>query len=479
MAVLDGLNNKVFYYFEQICGIPHASYHEKAISDYLVEFAKEHNLEYYQDELFNVIIIKEASEGYESIDPIIIQGHMDMVAEHDSEIDIDMLSDPLDIYIDGDYIKAKGTTLGGDDGIAVAMALAILDDDKLAHPRIEFVCTVSEEVGMDGAREIDVSMLKGKKLLNIDSEEEGIFTCGCAGGAVVSIELLVNKQEPVDATPIEIDVTGCTGGHSGTSIIYGRANANRMLLRLLTAASAAGDITIAELAGGNKDNVITREASATIYAIDNEEAVIAAIECEARNLMSEYYKTDPDMDIMISHPQVSPKCISTIDTLKVIGLMNSLPNGIIAMNQILPDQVETSLNLGVIKLSNNAFKLSYCVRSNTDSSFDFLVCRMKSAALVAGARTTIVGRYYAWPYKKNSVFRDELVKLYKDMYDKEPKIETIHAGVECSLFVKKIDDIDCISIGPDILDIHSSREALSISSTKRVYEFVINYLQKK
>jgi len=479
MAVLAGYKpENVMKYFEEICSIPHPSYKEQKISDYLVEFAKAHNLEYRQDELFNVIMIKEASKGYEDAAPIIIQGHMDMVAEQDADCKKNMDEEGLDLFVDGDYIGAKGTTLGGDDGIAVAFALAILDDDSLKHPRIEFVCTVSEEVGMEGAAGIDVSDLQGKLLLNLDSEEEGHFLAGCAGGSRLDIDLPV-KTEQVSGSKIVIDVAGCTGGHSGVEIHRGRANANHILNRILTTAISKTGIFIQEYAGGSKDNAITRECSAVIVCT-NAGKIMEAIQTEAEAIKNEYAVTDPEMTItIVNKGSTTATGVNVNDSAKMVALVNSLPNGVQAMSHDIEGLTETSLNLGVLKLTDKNFRVTFSCRSSVGSAHDALVTKCENIASAFGATYSEHGKYPAWEYKRESKFRDELIAIYKEMFDSEPIVETMHAGVECGLLSAKIPGLECISIGPEMHDIHTPKERLSISSSERLYNYVVKVLEHK
>lgn len=479
MAVLSGLKpEKVFEYFEEICAIPHPSYEEKAISDYLVGFAKEHKLTYYQDELYNVIMIKEASAGYENVEPIIIQGHMDMVCEQESDCSKDMHTEGLDLYIDGDFVKAKGTTLGGDDGIAVAMALAILDDDSLKHPKLEFICTVSEEVGMEGAAGIDLSHVKGSRLLNLDSEEEGVFLAGCAGGSHVEIKLEVQRVE-VEKQIVSIDIDNLAGGHSGTEIHKGHANANILMNRLLTAVEGYNLISFA---GGSKDNAITRKCSAEIAVLPgNAEAVEEILLAEAESIASEYAITDPNMEIEIGVLEAQKKVDALDETTSqwVVSLINALPNGVIAMSQDIPGLTETSLNLGITKLEEGQLSLVYSLRSNVDSALAALSRRVESIATAFGAKLIQGGEYPAWEFLRVSPLREQMVKLYKDMYGVEPKVEIMHAGVECGLLSAKKPGLDCVSMGPALYDIHTPSERMSISSVERVYEFVTRLIEMK
>ena len=470
MAVLSNCKpERVFHYFEEICNIPHPSYHEEKISAYLVEFAKAHNLEYYTDELYNVIMIKEASEGMENVAPIILQGHMDMVAEQDPDCTKDMLKEGLDLEVVDGYVTAKGTTLGGDDGIAVAMALALLEDETLKHPRLEVIITVSEEVGMEGAAGIDVSMIQGRKLLNLDSEEEGHFLAGCAGGCRMELEYPA-KKEQVKGNLVSVEINDCIGGHSGTEIDKGRANATLMVNRMLAAAVEVADVNLVDFVGGTKDNAIPRATSAKV--VTTAEAV-KAMEAEAAAIKNEFAVTDPEMKIDIkSQGEALVEAVSAADTKRMIQLLSSMPDGVQTMSHDIEGLVETSLNLGIVKTEEGKIVLEQSVRSSVESSKMLLIKKLETIAKAFGARHTSGGQYPGWQFRQHSELRDHMVEVYKKLYGKEPRIEAIHAGLECGLLSKKIEDLDCISIGPDMQDIHSTKEKLSVSSTKNVWEYV-------
>ena len=475
MAVLDNLKpERVFHYFEEICSIPHPSYHEEKISAYLVDFAKSHNLEYYQDDLYNVIMIKEASEGMENVSPLILQGHMDMVAEQEPDCTKDMMTEGLDIEVVDGFVTAKGTTLGGDDGIAVAMALAILEDDTLKHPRLEVIITVSEEVGMEGAAGIDVSMLKGRKLLNLDSEEEGHFLCGCAGGCRMDIEYPF-KKEKVQGTVVTINVNDCTGGHSGTEIIKGRANATQVANRILSSGIEAADVCLIDYVGGTKDNAIPRATTAKV--VTNESAV-KAMEDEAKAIKNEYAITDPQMNIEITtEGEKQEDGVNAQDTKRIVQLILSLPNGVQAMSHDIEGLVETSLNLGILNLLEDELKFSFSLRSSVDSAKEALKRKVRMIAEAYGCKTSTHGEYPAWEFKRESTFRDELVALYKEMTGEAPIVETMHAGVECGLLASKLPGLDAVSIGPELYDIHTPKERLSIASTERIYNYVRSVIE--
>lgn len=480
MSVLEGLEpREVFHYFEEISKIPRPSYKEEKISNYLVEFAKAHSLEYYQDGLNNVIIIKEATSGYEEVEPVIIQGHMDMVCEKEPDCTIDFEKDPLSLQIEGDYIMANGTTLGGDDGIAVAYALAILDSDTIAHPRLEFICTVSEEVGMEGAKGIDVSMLKGKKLLNLDSEDEGMMLVSCAGGCSAEC-VLPAEWEKAAGQEVIIHVSGLKGGHSGAEIDKGRANSNLLLGRILLELSEVFSYQIRELCGGNKDNAIPRESKAVILVQNQAKKLANHIEEIAEEIGKEFSTSDPDIRVTVTVVESSEAEVLTADaTRKSVVLLNLLPNGIQRMSDDIQGLVETSLNLGVMNLQHENLSLRYAVRSSVGTEKKYLLKKLTALTEEFGGSVTCTGDYPAWEYRKESKFREDMVRIFREMYGYEPKVEAIHAGLECGILAGKIQNLDGVSIGPDMIAIHTTEEKLSISSTQRVWEYILKVLACK
>ena len=481
MGVLSDLEPKeVFGYFEEICGIPHPSYKEKQLSDYCVKFAESRGLEVHQDSLGNIIIIKEATAGYESVEPLIIQGHLDMVCEKEPGCDIDFEKDGLRLYVDGDYVAARGTTLGGDDGIAIAMALAILGSDSLEHPRIEAVFTVSEEVGMEGASAIDLSVLRGHKLLNLDSEEEGYLLTSCAGGCRANIFLPVSYETRYGKR-YRISVKGLTGGHSGAEIDKGRANSNLVLGRLLLALEGALDFGIESMSGGLKDNAIPRESAVSVVVDGEAEEKLKALMAETEAVIrSEYAVTEPDLHITAQPDGETEARTLTGDCREaVITLINLLPNGIQSMSADIKGLVETSLNLGILKLTESQLELHYAVRSSVQTAKEFVVEKLRCLTKILGGDLTLEGVYPAWEYRKDSVLRDDMVRIYKEMFGKEPVIQAIHAGLECGLLAGKIENLDAVSIGPDMSGIHTTEERLSISSTGRMWEYVTEIIRQK
>jgi dipeptidase D len=405
----------------------------------------------------------------ENVPPIILQGHMDMVAEQDPDCTKDMLTEGLDLEVVDGYVTAKGTTLGGDDGIAVAMALALLEDETLKHPRLEVIITVSEEVGMEGAAGIDVSMIQGRKLLNLDSEEEGHFLAGCAGGCRMELEYSAKKKQ-VKGNLVSVEINDCTGGHSGTEIDKGRANATLMVNRMLAAALEVSDVNLVDFVGGTKDNAIPRATSAKV--VTSAEAV-KAMEAEAAAIKNEFAVTDPEMKIEIKNEgDVAVDGVSAADTKKMIELLSCMPDGVQAMSHDIEGLVETSLNLGILKLTDDGLNFSCALRSSVDSAKAALMRKVTMVGNAFGCKISTHGQYPAWEYKRDSSFRDELVALYEEMTGDKALVETLHAGVECGLLASKLPGLDAVSIGPEMHDIHTPKERLGIASTERIYNYV-------
>lgn len=480
MGVLEGLKpNKVFQYFEDITQIPHGSGNIRQISDYLVDFAKARALKYRQDEMYNVIIWKDGSKGYETSEPVILQGHIDMVAVKVDGCDKDMEKEGLDLEVNGDLISAKGTSLGGDDGIAVAYALAILDDNSIAHPPIEAIFTVDEEIGMLGADFIDVSDLKGRLFMNMDSEDEGIFTVSCAGGASVTCNFPY-KTEMINAPVIEIRMDSFVGGHSGVEIDKGRVNANCAMGRILLNLFQNLGMRLVTVNGGEKDNAIATFSEAAIAVLpETLDKAKQIIEDTFQEIKEEYKTVEPNAKIITNVLDENLiEALSGASTLAVIiGLVN-MPNGIQRMNPEVEDMVQTSLNLGIVRTDMDAVRLSYSVRSSKESEKNFLIEKLRSMTEIFGGEIKCEGVYPGWEYRTDSRLRDTAVEAYKSLYDgKEPVVEGIHAGLECGLFASKINDLDAVSFGPDMRNVHTTDEKLSISSTERTWKLLLKILE--
>jgi len=465
----------VFGYFEKLCSIPHGSRNTKMISDYLVSFAKEHELKYIQDEDNNVILFGEGTCGMEDHDPVIIQGHMDMVCEKDADCPLDMAVDGLDVTHDERFVFANGTTLGGDNGIAVAYGMALLADKTIAHPPLEVVITVDEEIGLLGANSIDLSVLKGRTLINIDSEEEGIFTVSCAGGARATISLPVERRA-VYGPCIRLTVDGLRSGHSGAEIHKNRANANKVMGEFMSRIQKLMPLCLTSLSGGTKDNVITHSCQATLVAMGIHLERINDIAAQLQAEIREQYDEPDAMVQAFDVDALGGNSLTTEWTAKVIGLLCAAPNGVQKWSDDIPGLVQTSLNMGVTKLGDR-FNVTFSVRSSVNSEKIELLEQLKKLCEFYEGSYSVSGEYPAWEYKKESALRNTMVKVYTDLYGKEPKVVALHAGLECGLFSEKLPDLDCISIGPDMYDIHTSRERLDIASTERTWNFLLEVLK--
>ena len=465
----------VFGYFEEICAIPHGSRNTKAISDYLVSFAKDRGLRYIQDDANNVIIFQDGTCGYEDHAPVILQGHMDMVCEKDASCPLDMAVDGLDIAHDGRHVFARGTTLGGDNGIAVAYALALLDDTSIPHPPLEVVITVDEEIGMLGAAVIDLSELKGRLLLNLDSEDEGVFTVSCAGGATATINLEAERRA-VYGPCVRLCVDGLQGGHSGAEIHKNRGNANKIMGEFLSRIQALMPLCLTSFAGGAKDNAIPRSCQANVVAmginLERINGIAETLQAEVRAQYNEPEATVQAFDL----DALGGNALSTELTAKVIGLLCSAPNGVQAMSEEMPGLVQTSLNMGIAKLGST-MKMTFSVRSSVNQEKQELLGKLQELAKFYDASYSQMGEYPAWEYKADSKLRSIMVDTYKRLYGKEPEVLAIHAGLECGLLGEKLPGLDCVSIGPQMQDIHTSREKLDIASTERTWHFLLEILK--
>ena len=481
MSVLGNLEPKsVFGYFEDICKIPHGSGNMDKISQFCVDFAKEHGLEYIQDDMKNVIIIKDATPGYEEVEPLILQGHLDMVCEKRPDKEKDFLTEGIDVCTDGENIWADGTTLGGDNGIAVAYGLALLAAKDLQHPRLEMVLTVDEETGLYGAEAIDMSMLKGKKLINLDSEEEGIFTVGCAGGLTLACDIPMFTEE-ADGEVYELKVTGLLGGHSGAEIHKGRGNSNVILGRVLLAIGQKIGLEIIKMEGGSKDNAIPRNSVAEILVgAEDVKKLEELVKEQEAILKNEFHASDAGVAL-----ELAAKGMATVEVLdatsKVSALhaLNNIPNGIQAYSMDIEGLVETSLNMGIMTQDSESLKMSFAVRSSIESAKHYLTDRVLLFVDMLGGNCEIKGDYPGWAYNPKSDLRETFIKVYREMYASEPVVEAIHAGLECGLFTKKIDGLDSISIGPNMHNVHTSEETLEVGSVQRTWEFLCRVIAEK
>lgn len=477
MGVLSGLApNEVFRYFEEISAVPRGSGYRVKIADYCENFAKEKGLFVYRDSANNVVIKKDASKGYENAEPIILQGHLDMVWQKDEDCKKDLENEGIDLYVDGDFISAKGTTLGADNGIAVAMTMAILADDTLSHPKIEAVFTTDEEIGMLGAKELDTQVLSAKKMINVDSEEPGVITVSCAGGSDFTMTIPYSR-EVATGEKVVITLKGLKGGHSGIEIDSGRVNANILAGRVLGHLASKYDFDMAEIVGGNRANAIANLCRIELVTDDAQEFVreareyIAAVKTE---ISSKEENFDAEIEVLENREyKVFGKC----EKDKLIYALALAPNGVQEMSAEIENLVETSLNLGILETKETEISMTFALRSSKKTALFALSEKLEIFARCLGLKAETSGFYPPWEFKKNSKMQELCTKVYEEMTGEKPKIEAIHAGLECAVFAGAIDGFDCISIGPRVLDAHTTSEKLSISSTKEIYDLLINILK--
>lgn len=474
MAVLENLEpQSVFRFFQEICQIPRGTFDTKRISDYCVAFAEERGLEVIQDEVNNVIIKKPGTAGYEDSEPVILQGHLDMVCEKTADSDHDFKKDGIEIYVEDGFLRAKNTTLGGDNGIAVAMAMAVLDSKDIPHPPIEALFTVDEEDGMGGAHAVDLSQLKGRKLINIDSEEEGILTTGCAGGIQFESVLPV-KKEKKSGSLVTFRIHGLLGGHSGAEIHKQRGNSNKMMGRFLYRLSKEIGLNLVSVNGGRKDNVITLDTTAEFLVAEAAGSAVLEKAEEMKKIWdNEFMGEEPGLKVDTSVSGVTDcQVFDTASTDNVIAYLELCPNGLQEFSRKLEGVVETSLNIGVVETKEDCVRMLFQIRSSVETRKHQLKEQLEVCTKLTGGEGKVIGEYPAWQYDPNSKLRQIMVDTYKELYGKEPVVSAIHAGLECGLFLGKRPDLDCVSFGPDLRDVHSVNEALNLASTQRSWDYL-------
>lgn len=475
--VLNGLNpSLVFKYFEEISQIPRGSKNEKEISNFLYKFAKDLNLEVIQDEHLNIIIRKPATKGYENCPGVILQGHMDMVCEKNKDVDHDFEKDPIDLRIIDDMIYANGTTLGADNGIAVAMSMAVLASNDLAHPALEVLITSDEEAGMTGAMNLDGELLKGKYIINLDSEEEGYLLVSCAGGNRSYVTLPLTYK-PVDENKqaLLVEVKGLLGGHSGMDIIKQRANSNVVMGRVLNLLDVNYDLV--EVNGGSKNNAIPRECESKVVVDKNQvDAFKASLSKIEEILKNEFRTTDPGLKIVVEEASAD-KVLTDECKSKALLLLNLIPNGIQTQSMDIEGLVESSTNLGVVKTSEDKMSFESAVRSSVATLRESINDKTKLLANSVGANIEITDGYPAWEYVKDSKLEHICVDVYEKLTGKKPVITAIHAGLECGLLLSKMNGAEAISMGPNMFEVHTPNEHVSISSIKNVWDYLVKVLE--
>ena len=459
MGLLNNLEpQNVFSYFETICAIPHGSGNTSAIVDYCVRFAEERGLSWYRDTANNLVIRKPASPGYENSETIILPGHTDMVCEKNPDVDFDFTKDGIKLIVDGDTLRADGTTLGGDNGIAVAMCLAILDDKTLAHPPLEVLLTADEEIGMLGAFDFDCSQLTGHKLINLDSEYEGVLMCSCAGGANAYSRIPV-QRENAELELVELEISGLTSGHSGVEIDKGRANSNVLMARLLHGLAEKVDYRLVKLDGGSRETAIASKSVAVIGVTDGgAETVLAEVEKLGMVFKKEYATTEPAMVVAAkAGTRETVNALTAADTALAQQVLLALPDSVQAMSMDMPGLVQTSLNFGILRLEETELFFANTVRSSMTTQKRWVLAQVEAIVSLAGGKTEVSGDYPGWSYNPHSVVKDTILRVYRELFGKEATVEAVHAGIECGLFADSIQDLDCVSIGPDMGDVHTPR----------------------
>lgn len=470
---------KVLYYFEELTKIPHGSGNVQAISDYLVKFAKEQGIRYVQDEALNVVMFKEATPGYENAPVVMIQGHMDMVCEKNADSNHDFLKDALELRLAGDDLMANGTTLGGDDGVAVAYAMALIADKEAKHPALELVITTEEETGMDGAKALDMSELKASYLINVDSEDEGVVLCSCAGGMRQTCTIPMERVEE-QGVVVKLSLTGLYGGHSGAEIDKNRVNSVYAMTRVLFELREQVNYSLLDFCGGLKDNAIPREAFATVVA-DNEDAILLKKEVEAlaAKYKAELASIEPGFSLTATVEKTDTyKVLHPVSFEKLLFFLMQAPNGIQRMSGDIKGLVESSLNLGIFEVKENEAEFNFSLRSSSKTYKYFMRDKVEYLVNFLGGESTTHSEYPAWEYRRESKLRELFREVYVDLYHEEPKMEAIHAGLECGLIAEKMPDLDMISIGPNMRDIHTPQESLNLPSTIRMYQFLEKLLER-
>jgi len=476
---------KVFHYFAEISKIPRASKKEKEISDWLVKFAKERKLKVIQDEHYNVIIKKKATEGYEDFSPLILQGHMDMVWEKNKDTEFDFSTQGIELVIDGDFLKANGTTLGADNGIAVAYALAILDSDDIKHPALEVVITTDEEDGMSGVVNLDFDEFDGKTLINLDTEEYGEVYVSSAGGTRTETKFIFEtKKIGNDYTPISIEVKGLSGGHSGAEIHKNLGNSIKILSEVLYHLSKRYEMSLIHIDGGGKVNAIPREAVAEIAVKldgDSIDELKKLAELAFENILKDFKVSDKSPILAIEKIEEKNLGISLGDTLNIINFLHEVPNGVLEMSKHIEGLVETSINIGFISTEivdgNVKIRIKSLARSMANNPLNKLVEEVTDLTRKHDANIKIAASNPSWEYKEDSKIRELIAKSFKEITGNEPVIKAIHAGLECGVFTQNIKGADVVSIGPNIYGAHTPEERMDIKSVGETWEWLLKILE--
>jgi dipeptidase D len=481
MEIKDLKPELIWRCFDEITKVPRPSCHEEQIRAYLLDFAKKHNIEVHTDACGNVVMRKAATPGHENAPIVILQGHMDMVCEKNNDVEHDFMKDPIDTYIDGDWVKARGTTLGADNGIGVASALAVMIDDTLEHGPVEALFTVNEEIGLEGAQNLDPNLIKGTILINLDSEDDGEIFVGCAGGIDTTAVFTYKRSiAPENFHYLKVAVKGLLGGHSGSDINAGRANANKLIARFIWECSQKWDITLASFNGGNLRNAIPREAEA-VFGIhkDNKELVEASLKQFAEDIRNEYKGVEPSMEFVLEPSEKPEYCIDSDTSLALVRALYSAPHGVCSMSRDIPGLVETSTNLAAVKMiDDNKIKVTTSQRSSVESRKNEIAGQVEAHFQLAGAEVDHSDGYPGWAPNMESPIMRLSAEAYEELFGVKPAIKAIHAGLECGLFLAKNPKLDMVSFGPTMTGVHSPDEQLNIPTVDKFWKHLCLTLKK-
>lgn len=471
---------KLFQYFEDISAIPRGSGNEKGISDFLVAFARERGLDVYQDEVYNVIIRKPASAGAEDAAPVMMQGHIDMVCDKLAGVEHDFERDGLELVVEDGVLTANGTTLGADNGIAVALMMTVLDDDTLVHPALECVFTTDEETGLVGAETLDKSQISARIMINLDSEEEGVATVSCAGGVTVTLTRGL-ALERVDGSLLTVAISGLLGGHSGSDIHLERGNADLLMARIVEQVLRGTDARLVSFDGGSKDNAITRECTARLVLADAADAQRAAgiARAVAQDIAAELEVFDPSFACAVEVADgASADAMSAEDAWALVRTIRLAPNGVLRRNVAADGFVEVSSNLGVVATEGASVRMLLAPRSSIASLQEEIKDRIQALADAFGFSASSDNEYPGWSYTEHSHVREVFQASYRELFGTELKIESIHAGLECGLFAEALPGLDAIAVGPTLANVHTPDESMSLDSAERFYRLLVDVLAR-
>ena len=481
MEIKDLKPALIWQCFDEITKVPRPSCHEEQIRQYLLDFAKKHNIEVETDRCGNVVMRKPATKGHENAPTVVLQSHMDMVCEKNSDVEHDFMKDPINTYIDGDWVKAKGTTLGADNGIGMAAALAVMIDNNLVHGPVEALFTINEEIGLEGAQNLGEGMLKGQMLLNLDSEDDGEIFVGCAGGIDTTAIFSYKKSlSPENFVFLKVNVSGLLGGHSGSDINAGRANANKVVARFIWECSQKWDIEVSEFNGGNLRNAIPREAEA-VFGVhsDHEKEVMKHLHRYRDEIVNEYKSVEPSINLTIEKTEKPEYCIDSETSVRLVRALYSAPHGVYSMSTELEGLVETSTNLAAVKMiENDQIKVTTSQRSSVESRKKDIAGQVEAHFQLAGAKVEHSDGYPGWAPNMESPIMKISADAYEELFNVKPAIKAIHAGLECGLFLAKYPNLDMVSFGPTMTGVHSPDEQLLIPTVDKFWKHLCRVLEK-